>query len=81
MRERHLYNLGAVHEFFLSAEAVVRSFDKGNCRAHFPSPLSIVDFWGHILWSSEKHEYSCLGSHSVFKFLFGIDFKKQFVKI
>ena len=45
------YNVEAVHKFFLSAEGGFRSFDKGDCRAHFSSYLSIFDFWAlaHIL--------------------------------
>ena len=37
-------NLNAVLKFFSSAEDEVRSFDKSDCQAHFPSSQSIVDF-------------------------------------
>ena len=36
---------------------------------------------GHIVWSSEKHDYWCFGSHSGFEFLFGMAFNDRFLKV
>ena len=48
-RASFAYNLSAVHEFFLSAEDGVKSFDKGDCRAYFPSLSLTSELW---LWSN-----------------------------
>ena len=65
---------------FLMLNRKLRKLQKGLVTS-FKSNIGQKMIRGHILWSSEKHEYLCFGSHSGFKILFGIIFNQRFLKV